>query len=363
MENLNEDYFNVIDTPIKAYMLGLIIYNVKHSDSSRNNLTIEIPVDENIKNIKFNSYFRSIDKIKKELNKIGECVYNHNNNSIMLKITSDHVISDIYKSLNVKSLSVCDLDIAYLINSIKDPHIYNQFVKAYIEKYGNIAHENNDSVLHITFYIDKNHETVTKLYSIPYNTNKLFNLTISAYTNVNLIDLLGLLYIDDKIPFINLKLYESFHKILNNSNDITLPQIKVFRHDENAILPSKTRVSDAGYDITIIKEAKKLTDNTTLYDTGIKLDIPNGYYVEIVPRSSISKSGYILANSVGIIDQSYRGNILVALTKTCPTAADIELPFRCCQMIIRKQIYGKIIECPEDFNETSRNEGGFGSTN
>jgi deoxyuridine 5'-triphosphate nucleotidohydrolase len=87
-----------------------------------------------------------------------------------------------------------------------------------------------------------------------------------------------------------------------------------------------------------------------------------GYYSEIVPRSSISKSGYMLSNSVGIIDQSYRGNIMVSLTKIDSESPDIELPFKCCQLIIRKQYYANMIEVGYSFDETDRNEGGYGST-
>ena len=110
-----------------------------------------------------------------------------------------------------------------------------------------------------------------------------------------------------------------------------------------------------------------------LYDTGIKLEIPNGYYVEIVPRSSISKSGYMLANNIGIIDQGYTGNLFVALRKINNDCEDLELPYKCCQIIMKKQVYPKIVVCdysndsndkenPKGIQETSRGEGGFGST-
>ena len=90
--------------------------------------------------------------------------------------------------------------------------------------------------------------------------------------------------------------------------------------------------------------------------------IEPGYYVEVVPRSSISKSGYMISNSIGIIDQSYRGNIMVSLTKIAPEAPDIVLPFKCCQLIFKKQIYADIIEVNDSFDITDRNEGGYGST-
>lgn len=71
----------------------------------------------------------------------------------------------------------------------------------------------------------------------------------------------------------------------------------------------------------------------------------------------------MLANSVGIIDQGYRGNIFIALTKIDENTPDLELPFKCCQMILKKQVYSIIKELNEDLSITDRNNGGFGSTN
>ena len=66
--------------------------------------------------------------------------------------------------------------------------------------------------------------------------------------------------------------------------------------------------------------------------------------------------------STGIIDNSYRGNLLIALTKIDEKSPDILLPFKCCQLIIQKQIYLDLYEVKEDFKETDRNSGGFGSS-
>ena len=132
--------------------------------------------------------------------------------------------------------------------------------------------------------------------------------------------------------------------------------------DDEAVIPGKVRGSDAGYDLTIIKLHKQLTPKTALYDTGIQLSIPAHHYVEIVPRSSISKTGYILANNVGIIDSSYTGNIYVALTKVDESMPDIELPCRICQLLLKKQYFMNFNQM-DQIEGTSRGEGGFGSTN
>ena len=195
--------------------------------------------------------------------------------------------------------------------------------------------------------------------AIPYKT--LSNGDIS-FIGTNCIDFLGVVYNSSTKPFsANHELYidlliNSLSKRLS-----TLPQCKIVTALPDAVVPFKTRESDVGYDITIVKRLKDLTSNVVIYDTGIKVVIPQGMYAEIVPRSSLSKSGYTLANNIGIIDRSYTGNILVPLLKVNNDAPEIKLPFRCCQMIFRQQIHVQM-NIVANVEETSRGEGGFGST-
>jgi dUTP pyrophosphatase len=137
--------------------------------------------------------------------------------------------------------------------------------------------------------------------------------------------------------------------------------IKVVRKDSNAIIPTRANESDIGLDLVAIKKHKVLSSGTVLFDTGITISPPNGYYIEIVPRSSISKSGWILANSIGTIDPSYRGNLYIALAPLEKDTPEPELPFCLCQMVLRKAEYSEVIEV-DDLDDTERGEGGFGST-
>lgn len=130
---------------------------------------------------------------------------------------------------------------------------------------------------------------------------------------------------------------------------------------EDAVSPSKERVSDSGYDLTIIDVVKKFNSKTTLYTTGIKVKPPFGWYLDVVPRSSIIKTGYMLANNVGIIDRAYTGEIMIALMKVDESALDLELPCRIAQMIPRRIAHLRFEEV-NDIERTTRNDGGFGST-
>ena len=150
----------------------------------------------------------------------------------------------------------------------------------------------------------------------------------------------------------------SSHQVFENP-----PRVKMIKTDPDAVIPSKARGSDVGFDLTIIKLAKELRPGIVrLYDTGIQARVPWGHYLEILPRSSLSKSGWMLANSVGIIDPSYTGNLLVAVTRSDPNAPDLELPFRGFQLVVRKQHHMSIEVIEQDDVVTARASGGFGST-
>ena len=72
----------------------------------------------------------------------------------------------------------------------------------------------------------------------------------------------------------------------------------------------------------------------------------------------------MLANSVGIIDRSYRGNILVPLIKVVDNAPEIQLPFRAVQAIPRKAVHFELIEVKneDELGESDRSDKGFGSS-
>lgn len=131
--------------------------------------------------------------------------------------------------------------------------------------------------------------------------------------------------------------------------------------DPRAVVPTKGTQYSIGYDLTAISVVKKLSDRTTLYDTGIKIQPPCGYYTEILPRSSLSKTGYVLSNSVGTIDPDYTGRLLIALTKVDDSCPDLELPFTRCQLVLRKAEYYNMCETAR-IEDTVRGQGGFGST-
>jgi len=132
------------------------------------------------------------------------------------------------------------------------------------------------------------------------------------------------------------------------------------RNSDRAVPPYKDRVTDAGYDLTLIDVARTF-GNVTLYTTGISVQPAVGWYFDLVPRSSLSKTGYAVANSVGVIDRTYTGPIMVALVRLDPSLPELELPARVVQIVPRPIVHVHLEEVHE-LDETARGSGGFGST-
>jgi len=367
---LDNTYFTSINSCEKAYILGLIIFNIKENISGKIIIEIELKTDS-IDNVALS--YNNVDKLIDIFKKIGKVEYD-NFNILRLTIESTHIIKDIFvKHLDLYLVNTKHYDLSLFINTIynTDKNLLNNFIKAYIEKNGIIS----KNCLHITLYNYNTLKQIATIYNIPHKILKedvKQNIAenkeeqyILEYKNSNMIDFLGKVCLNDN-EYNSLYINNSIYNFLNNEE--IEPILKIYKVDEKAVIPSKNNYSDAGLDLTIISENKRFNSDTILYDTGIKIEIPNGYYVEIVPRSSISRSGYMLANSIGIIDQGYTGNLYVALRKINNECEDLVLPYKCCQIIMKKQIYPKIIiedltkEHKDEILLTSRGEGGFGST-
>ena len=270
----------------------------------------------------------------------------------ILNILKEYV--DIIDECGTTSMSLINPE--YLDEMKKDIKEFKNFKDDYkrafirgIYEYNNLNDNSTDIHMKKNEMINDIYQDFMEYIGVPYIIDDENRILIKY--GCSSIDFLGFIYdnIDMNIGF-----------VYNNYNS-SLPKINVVLIDENAIRPSKKNWSDVGFDLSIIKKVEDYNSKTALYDTGLKIQVDFGYYVEIVPRSSLSKTGYMLANSIGIIDNSYRGNLMIALTKVCDDAKEIEYPFRCCQMIMRKQVQANLEEVGY-VEKTKRNEGGFGST-
>lgn len=141
-----------------------------------------------------------------------------------------------------------------------------------------------------------------------------------------------------------------------------LPQVGFHLEHESAVVPSK-RIIDVGYDLTVVGVYKRPTKLTTMFETFVSVEIPLGFYAEIVSRSSICKTGYMMANNVGIIDPSFTGTLKVALIKVDESMPDLTLPSSVVQLIIKPYVVTEAYVMDKKHITTRRGCGGFGSTN
>lgn len=138
-------------------------------------------------------------------------------------------------------------------------------------------------------------------------------------------------------------------------------KVRIKKLDENAVVPQYSKLGDAGLDLTAVSIDDTRSEYIS-YDTGIAVEIPEGYVGLVFPRSSISKYDLILANSVGIIDSNYRGSIQLRFKRVdLPHENYYQIEDRIGQLMIIP--YPQIeFETVEELSETQRGEGGFGSS-
>lgn len=139
--------------------------------------------------------------------------------------------------------------------------------------------------------------------------------------------------------------------------------VKLKKLVDNAVIPAYGKPGDAAMDLTAISLTKvdKEEYGYLEYGTGIAVEIPEGNVGLLFPRSSVSNSGLILANSVGVIDSGYRGEIKFRF-KHIPDTAFYKPGDRIGQLMIIP--YPNIeFDVVEELSSSERNEGGFGSTN
>ena len=141
--------------------------------------------------------------------------------------------------------------------------------------------------------------------------------------------------------------------------------IKVKVLDNSITLPKYETISSAGMDIrAFIPEGKIEIEpqERKLIRTGLCLEIPKGYEVQIRPRSGLAlKNGITVLNSPGTIDADYRGELRVILINHSAERFLITNEMRIAQMVVAQFSRVDLLEV-ENLSETDRGEGGFGST-
>jgi dUTPase len=342
--NIDDSMMDSIDNDFKAYFLGLIA-------SDGYICEVELGLSLNKRDVEL-------------LEKVREQICEH----LPLKISENDFITLSISSTNMVKSVINHLKIFNGENDMSFPELDNDlkwaFIRGYFDGNGHYGvRKNGNPRCSIT----------VKSYAILNELKEFCKLPCSIsgnhieWSGLSALDFLGKIYMG--APIYMKRKYDVFVDIINwkptkyrmNPVPHRLPIFKYSKTCNEARPPEKNRLSDTGYDLHLIRKVKEV-NGVHYYDTCIKVQPDYGYYFDLVGRSSISKTGWTLANNVGIIDQSYRGSIIVALVPTIENPSSIILPCKMVQLIPRKVI---IMDEPEeviDVEETERNNtGGLGS--
>ena len=345
---LDDNILENINSEEKAYLLGWIA-----SAGSIKKGKITIAIDKKDEEI--------LNKLKKIIDPSLNIKTKENYNIVCFSVSSQKIVSDVCSWLGISAGEKSNL-VAF--PKLSDDSLKWAFLRGYFDSDGSVAEvdeEKNSPSCNISTNSASMRNSIVEFTKIPCHNGSHY----LEWWGDNALEFLSQIYKNATI-FLERK-YNHYHYwntwvpgLSGKFNSVKLSSFHFMKTKPNAVSPVKHHAGDSGYDLTIIDKQKEY-GKVTLYGTGIKVRPEHGWYIDIVPRSSIIKTGYILANSVGVIDRTYRGEIMIALMKIDDNMPDIELPCKLVQMIPRPIVNIKWEEV-ESFDETQRSEGGFGHT-
>lgn len=161
--------------------------------------------------------------------------------------------------------------------------------------------------------------------------------------------------------------------VLKRRMTLLVFQTKVKKLVPEAVIPARAKEGDAGYDLVAIDDGVVGKDGFIEYRTGLAISPPGGIHILIFPRSSISKYDLVLANGIGLVDNGYRGEILLRFKPVSRFindngGIDSVLPSK---RYVKGDKIGQLVFMPtltvnmsesETLDETQRGSGGFGSS-
>jgi len=144
----------------------------------------------------------------------------------------------------------------------------------------------------------------------------------------------------------------------------SVKKLPIMRLNPKAIIPERKTAGSVGYDISACTE-NEITirpGETCMIGSGFAVALEPGHAAFIYARSGLGiKQGIIPGNCVGVIDSDYRGEVIVGLRNTSNVPFTVKNGDRIAQMVITKCELPEII-ISESLNDTTRGDGGFGST-
>jgi dUTP pyrophosphatase len=137
--------------------------------------------------------------------------------------------------------------------------------------------------------------------------------------------------------------------------------VKFKKLTKHASTPTYSKEGDAGLDLVAVDTYHDRDYSFVEYGTGLAVEIPEGYVGLLFPRSSISKTDFSLANSVGIIDSNYRGEVKMRFRTRPYNGMEYDIGDRIGQLVIMPYPKIDLVEVTE-LSDSNRGAGGFGSS-
>lgn len=139
-------------------------------------------------------------------------------------------------------------------------------------------------------------------------------------------------------------------------------KFKRLENGEGLPLPRYATAGAAAMDICAAEDQIIWSNTTIMVKTGFAVAIPEGYEVQVRPRSGLAaKYNITIANTPGTIDSDYRGEICVLLHNLGDSVFEVARGDRIAQLVLAPVTQANVIEVDE-LDETERGAGGFGST-
>lgn len=338
----DRNFFANIDSEVKAYILGLIASD-GHVSDGRTSIFL------NANDYRLISLIADIfhSPVKKRVDMVG------------ITISSNEMSDDICRHLQISPGKKAD--------SVKFPRLASDelgwsFIRGYFDGDGHVS-STKSKKRHPRCDITSNSYEMLKSIKEFAGVSASLTDTRLYFSGLSALDFLGHIY-DQATIYLPRKRdryldWCTWVPSLNGKRGRD-EYFKYTMSHKDAVKPFKARVSDSGYDLTVVEKIKEV-GSVEFWTTGIKIQPDEGWYFDLVPRSSMSKKGYILANMIGVIDRSYVGEIIVPMLKIDENAKDIVPGDRLVQLIPRPIVHFNL-SLVDELSETVRGEGGFGST-
>lgn len=145
---------------------------------------------------------------------------------------------------------------------------------------------------------------------------------------------------------------------MQSENDKVLVHIQ--RLHENAIVPEYKTAGAAGFDLSSCYHYEMPSGFSVLVRTGWAFEIPEGYELQVRPRSGLSLIGNLRV-SLGTVDSDYRGEVSAIVQNTGTETAYIPYGFRIAQAVLNKVPRASLV-VTKTLSDTDRGTDGYGST-